>query len=318
VSEVEPAALAGLSRDENPYLVYLGRFSGESQRTMRGCLDRIAAMIAGRDAEAGLGAGMPWQNIRYQHVVALRARFTDRWASPSHVNKHLSALRGVLGECRLLGLMSAEDYDLARQVHNVKGTREVTGRSIRKDEIAAMLAACAADESALRGVRDAALIAVLQSTGIRRAEAAGARIEHYDHAERSLRVTGKGNRQRTVYIHPAAAVYLDRWLVTVGTRQGPVFRRVDRWGHVGTGPLSSRAVGWIVNERREQAGLPPLSTHDFRRTFGGEFLDEGGDLVQLQRLFGHASATTTASYDRRPGRALRAAVDRLTLPEVDA
>ncbi len=313
---VPGGALAAVRRaDENPYLVYLARFSGESLRTMRGCLDRIAAVILNdRAAAPGIGEAIRWESLRYQHVVLLRTEFTERWASLSHVNKHLSALRGVLRECWHLGLMSAEDYQRARDVENVKGSREPAGRSIHADEIAALLAACAAGENAPLGIRDAAIVAVLQSTGCRRSEVAGALIERYDHRERSLRVIGKGNKERTVYVHQAAVPYLDRWLVTAGARRGPVFRHVDRWGHIGSSPLSSRAIGYILNERREQAGVPRLSTHDFRRTFIGEFIDAGGDLVQAQRLAGHASATTTAAYDRRPGRALRAAVDKLTLP----
>ena len=313
-----PAAMQPRRSDQNPYLVYLARFSGESKRTMQGCLDRIASIVLGNVATAaGFGADIPWERIRYPHVVLLRTEFTERWSSLSHANKHMSALRGVLRECWRLGLMTAEDYERARDVENVKGAREPAGRNIHTDEIAALLAACLADGSVLHGARDVALIAVLQSTGIRRAEAATALIERYDHGERSLRVTGKGNKERTVYLHQTAVPYLDRWLVAVGERRGPVFRGIDRWGHVGTGPLSARAIGYILNERRERAGLPRLSTHDFRRTFIGDFIDAGGDLVQAQKLAGHASATTTASYDRRPGRALRTAVDRLSLPSPD-
>jgi site-specific recombinase XerD len=256
---------------------------------------------------------IPWEQIRYPHAVLLRTEFAERW-SLSHANKHLAALRGVTREAWRLGLMSAEDFQRIQDVENVKGSREPAGRNIHTDEIAALLAACLADESVPHGTRDAALIAVLQSTGIRRAEAAGALIERYDHGERSLKVIGKGNKERTAYIHQAATAYLDRWLVTVSARRGPIFRTVDRWGHIGREPLSARAIGYIVNERREQAGVPRLSTHDFRRTFIGDFIDAGGDLVQAQKLAGHASATTTANYDRRPGRALRTAVDKLSLP----
>jgi hypothetical protein len=128
--------------DENPYFVYLARFSGESQRTMRGCLDRIAAIVVNGPAAApGLGAQIPWEQIRYQHVTLLRTEFTEKWSSLSHVNKHLSALRGVLRECWRLGLMTAEDYQRAADVSNVKGSREPAGRNIHGDEVAALLPA---------------------------------------------------------------------------------------------------------------------------------------------------------------------------------
>lgn len=284
---------------------------------MRRCLDRIAALILDqppKKAAKQLGEQIPWENIRYQHVIKLRGKFEEKWESLSHVNKHMSALRGVLHECWLLGLMGAEDFRRACDVPNVKGSREPTGRSIHAEQFAALLAECLSDERIPIGVRDAAIVAVLQSTGMRRAEAASALIERYDHGERSLKVIGKGNKGRTVYLHPTAVPYVDRWLVAVGVRRGPFFRHIDKWGNITAKPLSSRAIGYIVNERREAAGLPLMSTHDFRRTFIGDFIDAGGDLVQAQKLAGHASATTTAGYDRRPGRALRTAVDRLKLP----
>jgi site-specific recombinase XerD len=327
VSHLEPA-IPGLPaapapmrrRDENPYWVYLARFSGESRRTMYGCLNRIAAIVMNADQYSlppNIAEQIPWEQIRYAHVVLLRTEFAERW-SLSHVNKHLSALRGVLRECWRLGLMTAEDYERAMDVENVKGSREPVGRNIHTNEMAALLGACVADESAVHGTRDAALIAVLQSTGIRRAEAAAALIERYDHGERSLRVIGKGNKERTVYLHQTAVPYVDGWLLAIADRRGPIFRSIDRWGNIGTEALSARAIGYIVNERREQANLPRLSTHDFRRTFIGDFIDAGGDLVQAQQLAGHASATTTARYDRRPARARRAAVDRLSLPSPES
>lgn len=308
---------AARARADSPYWVYLARFGGEAERTMRRCLDRIAAMFLGRPDDDPvppcLGQYISWESLRYPHAVLLRTRLAERWTSPSSVNKHLSALRGVARESWRLGLMSAEDYARVRDIANLKGTRELAGRSIHADEMATLLAHCVADETPA-GTRDAAMAAVLQSTGIRRAEVARALVERYDPAERGLRVVGKGDKERVVYIHPSAVPYLDRWLVVVGERRGPVFRAVDRWGHIGSKPLSPRAVGHIISRRRVAAGLASLATHDFRRTFIGDFIDAGGDLVQAQQLAGHASATTTARYDRRPARARRAAVDRLHLP----
>lgn len=291
-----------------PFWVYLTSLgSDESRRAMRGCLNHIASRVSGAPGE-----DFPWHELRYEHTTIIRAIIVGEGHSPSHVNKHLSALRGVLRESWRLGLMTAEDYQRAVDIRELKGHREPAGRSIHGDEVAAMLTACAADGGPA-GIRDAALIAVLQSTGLRRAEAASALIERYDPCERALRIIGKGNKERTVYIHRSAVPVLERWLVTIGERRGPLFRPVDRWGNITPRPMTPRGIGLTIDQRRQQAGLQPLSTHDFRRSLGGDFLDAGGDLAQLQKLFGHASATTTVGYDRRPGRELRSAVDRLPI-----
>lgn len=299
-------------RDISPYWVYLAALDGqESQRTMGRCLDRIALMISETLAvEDHPGERIPWEDLRYPHVVKIRSpMLAEKNWSPSHVNKHLSALRCVMREAWRLKLMSAEDYQAARDVRNVRAHRQLTGRHIPESEFLALLTVCLAAEGPI-GIRDAAMAAVLHSTGMRRDELAAALIQQYDAGERSLKVIGKGNKERTVYIHPGTVPYLDRWLVTVSARRGPMFRRIDRWGHV-AGALSARSVGAIIDKRRQQAGLAHTSTHDFRRTFIGDFIDAGGDLIQAQQLAGHASATTTARYDRRPERQKRAAVDEM-------
>src|ERR1035441_469865 len=100
-----------LARAANPYWVYLARFDGkESERTMRRCLDRIAVLISPPLAEAANpGEHLPWHEIRYPAVVLIRTKLQQQeppW-SPSHVNKHLCAMRGVLKECRTMALQYA-------------------------------------------------------------------------------------------------------------------------------------------------------------------------------------------------------------------
>ena len=260
------------ARAANPYWVYLARFDGrESERTMGRCLDRIAALVSPALASlAHPGEWVPWHQMRYPHVAGLRRRLIAgdwlpdgaKW-SPGHVNKHLSALRGVLREAWRLGLIDAEDFHRATDVESVRGSREPAGRSIHGDEIRALLAACAARPGPL-GIRDAAMIALLQSTGLRRDEVAAALIERYDPAERALRVIGKGNKERTVYLHPQAVPYVDRWLVSIGSRRGPFFRAVDRWGNITSRHLSARSVGQVISQRRQQARLRPMVRSDSR------------------------------------------------------
>jgi site-specific recombinase XerD len=326
VTELEPAAApppavvaSTIIPPADPYEVYLNSLeSAESRRTMRGALDRIAKILT--EDDSATGAGQPWWGLRYEHTSKVRAALIDHrdarnpdGYSPTHINKHLIALRRILRVCWRLELMTAEDYQRAADIQNVKGKRLPAGRNIHRDELGAMLRAAGDDESPA-GVRDRALIALLYATGLRRSEAASLLVENFDHAERQIRIIGKGNKERAVPVSLAAIPVLDEWLNLLGTRRGPMFPPIDRHGTIRSGAMSPRAVGYIVDRTRKKAGLPPLATHDFRRTFIGDFIDNGGDLIQAQQIAGHASAATTAQYDRRPGRALRDAVDRMSLP----
>lgn len=305
----------------DPYHAYLDSLdSAESRATMKGCLDRIARLVL--EAEQGplphdhppiTGEGRSWWVLRYEHVLHIRSVVQAQNWSPAHVNKHLVAVRRVLKECWRLGLMSAEDYHRACDVPGLKSSREPAGRSLHPEELDALLRSCE-ELGGPAAVRDAALVGVLYCTGTRRDEAAKALIENYDRAERALKFIGKGDKEYTAYIHPAVVPLLDAWLALLGTRKGPLFRPIDRWGNIGDRPLTKRAVGLIVARARTRSGLPPLSTHDFRRTLIGDLLDAGTDLATVQQLVNHASPVTTARYDRRPERTRRAAVDGLHFP----
>lgn len=314
-------AISAATPAQNPYHVYLSSLgSDESRRTMQGCLDRLAGLLGFPDGES-----VPWGLLRFEHTAALRAKLMQKTVaaedghtvtfSPSSINKHLTALRKVLESAWLLGQMTAEDFHRARSIKSIKGgPRDQVGRALAEQEIAAMLAVCLAS-SALSGTRDAALIAVLQSTGMRRDEVATARRSNYDPGERTLRITGKGGRTRATHIHEVAAIYLGQWLAaTEETIVGPLFCPIDRWGNALNRHLTATSVAMVISKRRRQAGLPRLSPHDFRRTFAGELLDNGVDLVRVQQLMGHGSPETTSGYDRRPARQRQAAVETLSLP----
>jgi site-specific recombinase XerD len=334
--EVEPAsggALEGWAGtalfydpERDPYRVYLDRLDSEgSRRTMRGCLDRIARIIAMDETGTVTGAGRPWWRLRYEHTTRIRAALRERTGehggpaySPASVNKHLVALRQVLRECWRLGLMSAEDYQRAADLKSVEGSRLPRGHHLPGQALGAALAVCDEDLSPA-GRRDAALLGVLYSTGARRAEIAGLALTDYDPAERSLRVRGKRGKERLVYVTVEAAARLDAWIAVRGRAPGALFPPVSKGGRCRSsdGRLShptGQAIAGIVTRRLTQAGVDPHTPHDFRRTFIGELLDAGVDLATAQQLAGHASPATTARYDRRPQRRRREAVDRLHLP----
>jgi site-specific recombinase XerD len=303
---------------KDPYATYINRLGSEqSRRVMKSCLDNLARMIV-KDATGTEpdpreinGAGCPWWLLRYQHTTRLRALLDSRtppYSAPS-INKHLSALRGVLEECWNLELMTGDDYSRAIRIKDKKFDRQQAGRLIHDDEMTTLLGVCS---DGIIGIRDAALLATLRGTGIRCEEASTARIERYDGRERSMRVIGKGNKERTVYLHPAAVAYLERWLALLGDQRGPVFRTVDKHQRIGN-RMSPGAIQRRISLRYQQAGLRKLSAHDFRRTFLSEFMDSGADAMQARKVAGHASVATTQLYDLREDRGIRDAVDRMKI-----
>jgi site-specific recombinase XerC len=308
---------------KDPYDTYLASLdSDESRRTMGGCLDRIARIILDRplDDASVSGRGQPWWLLRYEHTVHLRAQILRQGWSEAHVNKHLSALRRVLEEAWLLGGITGEEYQRARSVKDVKGERHPAGRYIPDQVIGALLAACLADETPA-GARDAALIAVLDSCGLRRAEAANLAMDDYGALTTGmLRVVGKGNKERHLPLSSFTTGLLERWLAIRGDGPGALFPRLERNGapRIKNGRprhMQPQGIADILTKRSTQAGTRRVRPHDMRRTFISNVLPVV-DAIKAAKLAGHARPETTMAYDLRPAEELRDDIERLRTPAI--
>jgi len=294
----------------NPAAVYVaGLTSVLSRRTMRHALDTIARMVGGDAADA---LTCPWRKLRYKDTKAIRAQLAERYA-PATANKMLAALRGTLKEAWRLKLMTAAAYHAAVDVKTVKGATLPAGRSITPGELSALMDNCANDPTPA-GARDGAMIALLYTCGLRRAEIAALDPVDYDSNTGELRIRGKGNKERLAHCINGAAAAMADWLAVRGDRPGALFLPIRKGGHLADKGLSTTAVFMILRRRAAAACVSALSPHDLRRTFVGDLLDAGADIVTVQHLAGHANVTTTARYDRRPEAAKRRATELLHIP----
>jgi integrase/recombinase XerD len=295
----------------HPAAVYLARLSPGSRRTMREALDTVARIV--RRGE--MAVTLPWHELRYEHVQAVRAVLAERYA-PATANKLLAALKGALKEAWRLGLMDGEPYQCAVDVAGVEATTLPRGRALAAGELAALLRACAADVRAT-GARDAALLAVLYGAGLRRAEAVALALADCEPVGGALTVwSGKGHKARVVYPAAGSATALADWLAVRGAAPGSLLCPVDKAGRVAVRRMTTQAVLGILRRRARAAGVARFSPHDLRRSFVSDLLDAGADVSAVQQLAGHASVQTTLRYDRRGERAKAKAAGLLHLPYV--
>lgn len=142
--------------------------------------------------------------------------------------------------------------------------------------------------------RDLALLELLYSAGLRASEVVGLNMDQLDLAGGSVRVLGKGSKERIALFGAACAEALNGYIEheRVQPKQGsPVFTN-PRGGR-----LSSRSLQNIVKRWARSAGLPEsVSPHALRHSFATHLLDGGADLKSVQQLLGHASLATTQVY----------------------
>ena len=141
--------------------------------------------------------------------------------------------------------------------------------------------------------RDEAVITLLYGCGLRISEALGLRADVVPLGE-SLRITGKGGKERSVPVLPVARQAVAHYAalcphdLSPGT---PLFRGVRG------GALNPSIVQKTIRQSRMQLGLPATATpHALRHSFATHLLSRGGDLRAIQELLGHASLSTTEAY----------------------
>ncbi len=141
--------------------------------------------------------------------------------------------------------------------------------------------------------RDVAVVTMLYGCGLRISEALGLKQKHAPLGE-SLRIRGKGGRERMVPVLPVA-----RTAVETYRRLCPFEPAPERPLFLGVrgGALNPRMVQKAMQNARMQLGLPATATpHALRHSFATHLLEAGGDLRTIQELLGHASLATTQVY----------------------
>jgi len=290
-----------------PATLYLAGLHASGRRAMTAKLRSVARLV-------GLSADeIRWSGLRSEVISVVRALMLERHYAPSTINATLSALKGVAHAAWQLKQLKTDEYQRIRDVKGVNGSRLPRGRALSDREVSRLVDACLRDSSPA-GARDLALVALLGSCGLRRSEATSLDLSHFDEEVGTLRVRGKGDKERLVYLGREPLHALHDWLDLRGRVAGPLLRPVSKSGEVEARRLSDQAVYNALRKRAKEAHVRAFSPHDLRRTCITNMLDRGGDLSVVQDIAGHSSISTTKIYDRRGEAAKRRTSALASLP----
>ncbi len=146
-------------------------------------------------------------------------------------------------------------------------------------------------------LRDGAILELLYATGIRVSELCGLGADDLDYSRRTVRVLGKGAKERMVPVGIPALRSIDRW-----RQDGRPLIATERSGTalflgVKGGRIDPRTVRRVVHERvAATPSIPDVGPHGLRHTAATHLLEGGADLRSVQELLGHASLSTTQIY----------------------
>lgn len=169
------------------------------------------------------------------------------------------------------------------------------------DEVFALLEA--PNESDTFAARDRAILELLYSTGIRVAELVSLDLKDLDFANESVRVLGKGNKERVVPVGRPAVEAMQKYrpqrdeLLAARIKRGHPPEKDAIFLNVRGGRLTVRSVERLVADYSLRAGIiGKVTPHVLRHSFATHLLEMGADLRTVQELLGHASLSTTQRY----------------------
>ncbi|MBO9569524.1 MULTISPECIES: tyrosine recombinase XerC [Cellulomonas] len=156
-------------------------------------------------------------------------------------------------------------------------------------------------------LRDWAALELLYATGARVGELCGADVDDLDLGQLTLRVVGKGDKERVVPFGRPAARAVDAWLTTGRPRlvregSGPALLLGRRGGRA-----DQRQLRAVVHELAAAVGVDDVAPHALRHTAATHLLEGGSDLRTVQEILGHASLSTTQRYTHVSAERLRSA-----------
>jgi len=269
------------------------RMSGHTVAAYRRDLERLAAFCERRQHAR-------WDVLENLHLRAFAASEHACGLSPRSVQRRLSAARTFFGYLQREKLAARNP---ALEVRAPKAKKRLPA-TLDADQMGHLLNFRADDSLS---VRDKAIMELFYSSGLRLSELVGLDLTAIDLGDRTVRVTGKGNKTRIVPIGKHARAALEKWLehrarfaIRPRAVQAPEAPDVGRaavfLGRNGR-PLSVRSVQLRVAAWARRRGLNAhLHPHMFRHSFATHLLESSGDLRAVQELLGHADIGTTQIY----------------------
>ncbi len=139
--------------------------------------------------------------------------------------------------------------------------------------------------------RDAAIMEIFYSSGLRLGELAALAVSDLDIYTESVRVFGKGRKERVCPVGAPALEAISRYRAAANVHSGPLFINKARKR------ISPRSIWLVLKRYLRHTSIPiSLSPHKLRHSFATHLLDNGADLRSVQALLGHASLSTTQIY----------------------
>lgn len=282
--------------DVADFLTHLDKERNVSPHTLKAYARDCSEFIAFLTEYYG-GQSWSWNGVDRLAMRGFMARLTRRGLSKRSVARALAAVRGLY---RYLADNELVEANPARTVGTPKAERHLPGYLDRSQIDALFRLVEARAGGNFTDARNAAILEVFYSTGMRLSELQGLNRGDIDAVSQQVKVRGKGRKERIVPLgdHATRALrsYERKRDELAAALEGRIDRNAVFLSRLGK-RLTTRGVQKIVGGYLDTVAADAgLSTHSIRHSFATHLLDGGADLRAVQELLGHASVSTTQIY----------------------
>ncbi len=276
------------------HLKYERYVSEHTLRNYRSDLQQFYDLICPPDAEGN----RPHIDVRQIDHLTIREYLGRLYAGQrkkSSVARKLAALRSFF---KFLCRHKVLDYNPAKLVATPRLDKRLP-HVLSVEDVVKFIEA--PDTDTLLGKRDRAMLELLYASGVRVSELVGLDLEDVDFRRRTLRVLGKGDKERWVPFGSKAKEALDAYLAVRAEFLPPASMEAQDakavfYNYQGT-RITTRSVGRMVDKYLKECAMArDISPHSLRHSFASHMLSGGADLRAIQELLGHARLATTEIY----------------------
>jgi integrase/recombinase XerC len=279
---------ASASKKKDPlseeFLRHLANERNASPRTLKAYRQALTAFRAENQT--------PWKKCRSDDFRDYLFMITKRGQARSYVRLQFSALRTFY---QFLGARKGLRGNPVREVHLPRIERKLP-LVLTRQQVEELLSAPTREMKSRSAptwmpLRDVAIMELFYSSGLRLSELAALSVADVDPYTESVRVFGKGRKERVCPVGLPALEAISRYRAAANVHSGPLFINKARKR------ISPRSI-WLVLKRYVRLTSIPISIspHKLRHSFATHMLDRGADLRSVQALLGHASLSTTQIY----------------------
>ncbi len=264
--------------------------SGNTVAAYRRDLSRYARFMKGR----GIRGARRVDELTVAAFIAQLSASTHGDGKPYRASSVVRALSSVRSFHRFLVREGESDRDPAIGVVRPRLHRGLP-RPMSVDEAGRLLEA--PPEGTATGIRDRAILETLYGAGLRVSELVGLDVDDVDIEEGSVRVLGKGGKERKVPLGRFAREALAAYLTIARPALATPRSRSALFLNLRGGRLTRQGCAGILAVHVKRAGIARhVTPHTLRHSFATHLLEGGADVRVVQELLGHASVATTQTY----------------------